>query len=524
MITTSASAAPGDLDPSFGDHGIGVQGSGGGDIEVLDDGRILVLADTASGWAVRCFDSEGNLDRSFGNEGAVQIDGGIEPRGLAVEPNGRILVVGQQFGVSPDFFYYMRVYRFLPDGQPDPSFGQDGQTTLDFGTGRESPHDVDVDETGTILIAGRIGEDQAVVGLAGDGVPDPAFGDAGVVALPEGTAVGIDHAPGGDHLVAGIQLLSPILMFTRIRSDGEIETSYGSGGSRALIGGGGNAGYPGGELAVSSSGRLAFGSTTIQDAGHGSSIGARLVVLDAQGDVDAGFDLGPASGIVDRDKSLAIDGVAWDASGRLLVSGSQIFQNYPFSGFADAFIARLLPDGSLDPKFGEAGVGWFPANFSTFPAGYISAPTVQADGRIVAVAGRLVRFLDGGALADADADGFPDNTDLCPRRFSELGDGCQEAATSLTMRYRHALFRGTVETARICLAPRSSNGSRALRVKLFRLERGPDLKIDSVHVGAQGRFEFKRDRKGDRYIAGVRGRVRSGIVYCSPARSSRVPG
>ena len=524
----TALAAPGDLDPSFGQYGVGPADSGAGDFVALDDGRILTLGTQGSGWSVRRFAPDGAPDLDFGDQGRAAIDSGIDARGIAVGPDGRITVVGQQWGTSPECRQCIRVFRFLANGQPDPSFGGDGQVTLALGTGLEAPEDVEVGIGGTTLIAGRVGEDQAVIGLDDAGEPDPAFGDGGVLALPEGTAVDIEPAPGGDYIVGGIQAHSPIVMFTRLTADGELVESYGTGGSRAVLGSGGSPGYPSGEMAVGPSGEVVFGSTIIQFVGKGAAIDPVLIALDPQGDVSSDFDREPALGIADRDKSQTIDGVTWDASGRLILTGSEIRQNYPHGGSSTAYIARLLPDGSLDADFGDGGgVGWFPADFSTFPAGHIAEPTVTNDGRILAQAGRLIRFLDGGEVANADADGLADDSDACPLRSSSRANGC--ARVRVSMRRVDAFAGeafGRVSAPGACLRANKPGAEfRGLWVRLYAERAGPDPLIAKARVGKQGDWVFRDLSVGGPLYARTKARHHPGLVDCSSAVSRRVfPG
>jgi uncharacterized delta-60 repeat protein len=107
----AAAEAQAALDPSFGSGGLArvVNPVGEGtfwaedaaDVAVQPDGKILVAADghgeNSVYWAVLRFLPDGRLDPGFGVGGAAvltQTDPG-EARGIALQPDGRIVVTGR---------------------------------------------------------------------------------------------------------------------------------------------------------------------------------------------------------------------------------------------------------------------------------------------------------------------------------------------------------------------------------------------------------------------------------------------
>lgn len=99
----------------------------------------------------------------------------------------------------------------------------------------------------------------------------------------------------------------------------------------------------------------------------------------------------------------AADGVAIDPEGRIVVAG-----NYRRLGGLGLAIARLLPDGTLDPSFGTGGV------LSTPVAACCAGLAVQSDGKIVLGLGNtetpeLGRQQPAGlSVVRLNADGSPD--------------------------------------------------------------------------------------------------------------------
>lgn len=125
--------------------------------------------------------------------------------GVTFAPDGNILATGQvstDIDASADFSFV--VAKFLPNGQLDRRFGNDGVVTKNVsigGTARELARGIVVQSTGDIVIAGAAEHDARAAGLAAqdtdivlvrfsaDGVLDETFGEDGVVRLDLSTAV-----------------------------------------------------------------------------------------------------------------------------------------------------------------------------------------------------------------------------------------------------------------------------------------------------------------------------------------------
>src|SRR6266540_2974016 len=173
---------------------------------------VLVLAPAATSSAlVPC-----GLDPAFGAGGVLVSDLGGDDyaNGLAVRPGGSIAVA-----------------RLNPDGTRDTSFGGgDGVVYLDLQGQQDEAAAVAVDSAGRIVVAGRSwvvlgNSDAVVVRLLPDGSPDPSFGNQGVVVLNLRTdfdaAYGLALQADGALLVAGSyqpSVLTPWL--ARLHADG----------------------------------------------------------------------------------------------------------------------------------------------------------------------------------------------------------------------------------------------------------------------------------------------------------------
>jgi len=124
----------------------------------LPDGRILAAGE---GGLVRYL-ADGSLDVSFGLGGRVAYP--HSARAVAIQVDGRIVVGG---GTDRSFSEDFIVSRYLRDGSPDLSFGQNGHTSVDFGGGSETVNSLVVQPNGRIVLAGSSGRKQWPVSRIG---------------------------------------------------------------------------------------------------------------------------------------------------------------------------------------------------------------------------------------------------------------------------------------------------------------------------------------------------------------------
>ncbi|MFD4509682.1 calcium-binding protein [Streptomyces sp. NPDC058457] len=92
-------------DPAFGGNGqVVTPGAGAEDMKLQSDGRIVVAGTGPGGFTVLRYNTDGGLDSGFGNGGrvATSFGGNEAAHGVAVQPDGRIVAVGQG-GPGTDF-------------------------------------------------------------------------------------------------------------------------------------------------------------------------------------------------------------------------------------------------------------------------------------------------------------------------------------------------------------------------------------------------------------------------------------
>jgi uncharacterized delta-60 repeat protein len=186
----------------------------GGDVALQPDGKIVV-----AGWGgegddmiVARLNRNGSIDRSFGNNGAANVNFGLTDRAfsLALQPDGKIVVVGSAdvVDVSTDTpTPHFAVARLRPNGTRDRSFSGDGRQVVGFGDA-DLALAVALQPDGKIVVAGNggVGNDMTLTRLNLNGAVDRGFGDNGAAYVDFG---GIDETgdlavmPGGDLMVVG---------------------------------------------------------------------------------------------------------------------------------------------------------------------------------------------------------------------------------------------------------------------------------------------------------------------------------
>ena len=212
LVLRPAAAAPGDLDPTFGSAGtVETQISTDGFITGLAiqaDGKIVAAGNTyqPSALGLARYQPNGELDGTFGSGGIVTGPPG-NMYGLALQPDGKILLAGNRFVSTRSFF---SVARFQPDGSPDATFGSDGLVTGPDGGASALALQAD----GRIVVAGAEPEDYAfkLVRLNTDGTLDSSFGSNGSVQTLLGSAAGASAVivqPDGRILAAGASVPGP---------------------------------------------------------------------------------------------------------------------------------------------------------------------------------------------------------------------------------------------------------------------------------------------------------------------------
>lgn len=317
---------------------------------------------------------DGQLDTSFGDQGLVlaSVSGNASHsvHGLIVQPDGRILLsVEAGFG---------NLLRFLPDGSPDTGFGGIG------GVGSRSlthaPYHVGLQRDGRIVVA--YGDDSAirVERFLPDGARDFSFGVDGVVSIPVGS-----RPSGGFSAVLAVQPDDRItvaagndagLLVARLLADGSSDASF-NGGQQLVA-------FP--EVPASFD-EFAARQVLVDDAGRtvvvghsdddiGTASGALLVArLTNAGALDASFNIDGRDALVG---DFAVGAGRLQPDGRLLIGAGDR------SGTSGGgLLVRYRTDGTLDADFGTGGL----LGLSSIHREFIRDVAFTATGDLLTLAG-----------------------------------------------------------------------------------------------------------------------------------------
>ncbi len=286
-------------------------------------------------------------------------------------------------------------------GDLDTTFSGDGKVTTDVGAGADSAQDVAIQADGKIVVTGLVSNgsnfDFALVRYKTDGTLDSSFGSGGKVITPLGTGNDLSNAlalqTDGKIIVVGKYRLSSgndAGAVVRYNVDGTPDTSFGTDG-----------------IAV---GALFIRAVVIQPNGKivvaGDIDTVKYAVVqrfNGDGTQDNSFGSGSTTiissgfGLTDQAYSVALQ-----ANGKIVVAGSVATGTPHFS------IVRLNADGSFDSTFGTDGIVSVPIG----AADTAYSVAVQTNGKIVAAGASdndiaVVRLNANGTLDPSfDGDGI----------------------------------------------------------------------------------------------------------------------
>ena len=237
--------ATGQLDASFGVGGYAIaqflNEAFNPVIALQPDGKIVVVGVTTAQnvgsnfeLALARFNADGSLDPSFGTNGITitAAPSGFsydQPPAVALQPDGKIVIAA---GTSPadDGSGEFVVARYDASGTLDTTFGQDGLTTTQF-AGYAAATSVALQPDGRIIAAGFAGNDFALARYESTGILDPSFGQDGVITTQfsgRSSILNIALQPEGQILAVGSA--GPDFGLARYDASGQLDTSFGQDG------------------------------------------------------------------------------------------------------------------------------------------------------------------------------------------------------------------------------------------------------------------------------------------------------
>lgn len=267
--------------------------------------------------------TSGDLDTTFSGDGIASTyfgaQGGVV-NDIAIDSQDRIVAAG--YGTSHRSDDQLTLARFLPDGSPDPSFSGDGKLRTHFPFTSEA-EGVAIDSQGRIVVAGTVGA-------------DCCFGRG--------------------------------FFFARFLPNGRFDRSF-SGDGRCKVAFGDISGAN--DIALDDQGRIVAAG---YDNGRSDGLHLAVVRLKQNGTLDRSFGADGRVRLQVGSSSSEANSVAIDSLGRIVVGGEAV----PQGDMLHFAVARLLPDGSLDPSFSRDG-----SQFSGV-RGWIESVVIDARNRVVA--------------------------------------------------------------------------------------------------------------------------------------------
>ena len=371
LTGTASSAAPADLDAAFGNHGIATVDSGGQDtshdLAIQPDGKIVGVGSTLKGSEsdalVYRLDRDGRPDPAFAVRTLGQTGQQEAAYAVTLQPDGRIVVVGET-SLNND----VAVWRLLPDGRPDSSFGGDGMATLDSG-GTEVGLAVAVDSAGAVVVTGRssvgVNGSLTIYRLTAAGLPDSTFDGDGAYGFDTAgydAGYAVTVLPDRRIVLAGEIGAASTPRIYRLMPNGLPDNSFDGDGVAELPKPWSNR--------VRDLHLLDDGSFYVLGESFGTSYDAAVARMTAAGAVDPGFG-GPTGAHLDAGADETLYSLDVAADGKVVAAGHT-------TAGTDPLVARFRADGQPDETFGTGG--------TMRPDGgsdYVSGAAVQPDGKIL---------------------------------------------------------------------------------------------------------------------------------------------
>jgi uncharacterized delta-60 repeat protein len=317
----------------------------------------------------------GDLDPAFGTGGTVAFPRSSDAAAVAVAPDGSVVLAGTSVAPVPPFGPTdLTAFRLTPGGSPDPAFGAGGVAKVGLLGGTvtaAAATAVAVQPDGKVVVAGTAtttaGKAMAVARLNPDGTPDPTFGAGGRLIVPgvaNAVVTAVAVRPDGKVVLAGsssvVSGINSDFTAVRLNPDGSLDPAFGIGGvARVDIAGANDFAQA---MALGSDGRIVLA---------GNAVGSAAVAqLTPDGAPDPMFGVG---GRVALGTTWPAVGVAVRPDGRIVLAGS---------GVGSAPVVQLTPAGAPDPTFGTGGTETVPFGTSPNPLN-LAGVAVQPDGKVV---------------------------------------------------------------------------------------------------------------------------------------------
>jgi uncharacterized delta-60 repeat protein len=355
------------------------------EVAVQPDGKIVTLGYANNSHnddlVLSRFTAEGKTDAAFGSGCFVRYDGGDNDKGLGLtlQADGKILATGFTTHLGNRDLLLLR---YESNGSLDRSFGNNGVVTFDSpGSSTDIGFAVTCEADGGIMVAGEVSnkthQDVLVLHYTPAGILDIRFGKEGVFTYGKtGLDRGFDATIQKDEkiVVTGSTVTNRTddALLLRINPDGTLDQTFGRDGTVTYSSEGDRSDY-GNYVALQADGKIVVsGATTIDgayellvlrynpDGSPDVTFGDTGVIH--YGDIGGNDDYGYAH-VIQRDGKIVIVGYSGESTSD------------------EVLVVRFNPSGEPDTSFGTGGrVMWNgPGNNRDYGQGI----ALQPDGKIV---------------------------------------------------------------------------------------------------------------------------------------------
>lgn len=370
------------------------------------------------------FGAAGELDSTFGHGGiALQaFNGTFTPARVALQANGKLLVVGQEYINSGGS--YFEVARFNQDGSLDEKFGSGGFVKESFSGryGRDAATAVALDSRGKIIVTGYINGSVSVAGSENgnsggtvvrynaNGSRDRTFGRNGQFILntntPDGECGFHDILLLPDGRIMAVGSLNFSMLILMLKQNGTLDTTFGESGMVTVRR---RSSSNGNSVALDELGRIVVGGATEFGGYSGRDSADFLIVrLRSNGTLDSTFG---------KNGEILFDFGQRDFVARIAtLPGNSILAVGSIYDEDEGAVVKFLADGRRHPQFGKNGV----VEIGNYLSDFIpSDMVIQPDGKILVCGSGPVRTTIFRYLRDGNLDGSFDDDGIRSLGFGQ---------------------------------------------------------------------------------------------------------
>ncbi len=305
-------------------------------------------------WALTGLSEEGMLDSTFGLNGKVRLnsttlDLNSRAYALAVESQSQKIYAAGAARIDDSEPHSMTALRFHENGNIDSTFGDNGRM-FDIRLGSSSAQDIAVHHDGGLLMVGRAFDAAICSKYLPNGDPDPTFGNDALPGLARLPGVGNFNALVVDPMDSSIVAVGKgfiDVIVARFTKEGQLDPSFA--GTGWAVYDPDSFGYASDARAVALDeyGRIILTGTARSGAN------SLIMRLNRNGSADPNFGVG-GTVIMNPTSSVSeTNAVLVQSDCRIVVAGAT---NTFSTQVRPHMLLRFNPDGQLDDTFGEGGI------------------------------------------------------------------------------------------------------------------------------------------------------------------------